>query len=136
MHRYPVFPTGVLLLGFFDLFKVSKINMTCSKSVVGNGATQETFFKVLICNFQVSKICKKGYIEMTKKIYLETLKKCLGSLCFPLLLGRIFSTQTLKSSPTSCFGLFFFCCFFSVFLAKETEKYRCLLLTFYLKFYL
>ena len=33
MHRHPVYPTGVLLLVFFDLFKVSKINMTCSKSV-------------------------------------------------------------------------------------------------------
>ena len=26
----------------------------------------------------MSKICKKGYIEMTKKIYLETLKSVLG----------------------------------------------------------
>ena len=35
-------------------------------------------FKGSICNFQVSKICKKGYIEMTKKIYLEPLKSILG----------------------------------------------------------
>ena len=35
-------------------------------------------FNVSICNFEVSKICKKGYIGMTKKIYLETLKSFLG----------------------------------------------------------
>ena len=33
MHRYPVSPMGVLLLVFFDLFKVSKITMICSKLV-------------------------------------------------------------------------------------------------------
>ena len=36
LHRYLVSPTGVLLLGFFDLLKVSKITtkfFTCSKSV-------------------------------------------------------------------------------------------------------
>ena len=35
-------------------------------------------FKGSICNFQVSKICKKGHIEMTRKIYLEPLKSVLG----------------------------------------------------------
>ena len=34
----------------------------------------------------MSKIYKKGYMEMTKKIYLESFKKCPGSLCFTLLL--------------------------------------------------
>ena len=36
--------------------------------------------------FEVSKIRKKGYIEMRKKIYLEPLKKCPGSLYFTLLI--------------------------------------------------
>ena len=35
-------------------------------------------FKASICNFLVWKICKKEYMEMTKKIYLETLKSVLG----------------------------------------------------------
>ena len=34
-------------------------------------------FEVSICNFLVKNM-KKGYIEMTKKIYLETLKNVLG----------------------------------------------------------
>ena len=60
MHRHPVSPTGVLLLYFFGLFKVSKMTVfnfdlfqvskmtvlvvTCSKSaiVLKNRATQET----------------------------------------------------------------------------------------------
>ena len=46
--------------------------------VVGNRVTQETF-KVSICNFLGLKNVKKGYIEMTKKIYLETLKSVPGS---------------------------------------------------------
>ena len=35
--------------------------------------------------FRCQKYVKQGYIEMTKKIYLETFKKCAGSLCFTLL---------------------------------------------------
>ena len=35
-------------------------------------------FKVSICNFLGLKNVKKGHIEMTKKIYLETLKNVLG----------------------------------------------------------
>ena len=38
-----------------------------------------------IHNFSGLKDIKKGYIEVTKKIYLETFKKCPGSLRFPLL---------------------------------------------------
>ena len=53
--------------------------------VVGNRATQETFFKARSVIFRCQKYVKEGYIEMTKKIYLETFKKCPGSLCFPLL---------------------------------------------------
>ena len=53
--------------------------------VVGNRATQDHFSKVSIYNFSGLKRYKKGYIEMTEKIYVETLKKCPGSLCFPLL---------------------------------------------------
>ena len=53
--------------------------------VVGNRATQDHFSKVSIYNFLGVKNMKKGYIEMTEKIYPETFKKCPGSLCFPLL---------------------------------------------------
>ena len=35
--------------------------------------------------FTIFQVLKKGYIEMTEKIYLETFEKCPGSLCFPLL---------------------------------------------------
>ena len=35
----------------------------------------------------MSKICKKGYIEMTKKIYLETLKRVLGHSILHYLVG-------------------------------------------------
>ena len=34
----------------------------------------ENIFKGSTCNFYGSKTCKKGYMEMTKKIYLEPLK--------------------------------------------------------------
>ena len=53
--------------------------------VVENRATQETFQKSQFKIFQVLKNIKKGYIEMTEKIYLETFEKCPGSLYFPLL---------------------------------------------------
>ena len=53
--------------------------------VVYNEATQKTFLKSRFVIFRYQKICKKGYIEKTKKIYLETLKKCAGSLHFTLL---------------------------------------------------
>ena len=53
--------------------------------VVGNRATQETFLKAQFVIFRCQKYVKKGYIEMTKKNYLETFKKCPGLLCFPLL---------------------------------------------------
>ena len=52
--------------------------------VVCNGATWETFFRAQFVIFRCQKYVKKGYIEMTKKIYLETLKQCSRSLCFPL----------------------------------------------------
>ena len=53
--------------------------------VVGNGATDETFLKARFVIFTCQKYVKNGYIEMTKKIYFETLKKCPGSLHFSLL---------------------------------------------------
>ena len=52
--------------------------------VAGNGATKETFLKSRFVIFRCQKYVKKGYMEMTKKIYLETLKKYPGSLHFPL----------------------------------------------------
>ena len=53
--------------------------------VVENRPTQDHFSKVSIYNFSGLKNIKKWYIEMTKKIYLETFEKCPGSVCFPLL---------------------------------------------------
>ena len=53
--------------------------------VVGNRPTQDPFSKVSIYNFSGLKNIKKGYIEMTEKIYLETFEKCPGSVYFPLL---------------------------------------------------
>ena len=47
-------------------------------------------FKVSICNFEMSKIGKKGYMEMTKKInYFETLKSVLGCSNLHYLLPEI-----------------------------------------------
>ena len=45
--------------------------------VVYNGATQETF-QMLKVNFRCQKYVKKGYMGMTKKIYLEPQKSVLG----------------------------------------------------------
>ena len=56
--------------------------------VVANRPTQDHFSKVLIYNFSGLKKYKKGYIEMTEKIYLETFEKCPGLVCFPLLMCR------------------------------------------------
>ena len=53
--------------------------------VVENRPTQDHFLKVSIYNSSGLKKFKKGYIEMTGKIYLETSEKCLGSVFFPLL---------------------------------------------------
>ena len=53
--------------------------------VVYNEAILDTFLKPRFVIFRCQKYVKKEYIEMTKKIYLETLKKCPGSLCFTLL---------------------------------------------------
>ena len=53
--------------------------------VVVNRRTQETFLKSRFVIFRCQKYVKKGYMEMTKEIYLETLKKCPKSLHFPLL---------------------------------------------------
>ena len=53
--------------------------------VVRNGATQKTFLKSRFVIFRCQKYVKKGYMEMTKEIYLETLKKCPKLLHFPLL---------------------------------------------------
>ena len=55
--------------------------------VVGNRPTQDQFSKVSIYNFSGLKNIKKGYIEMTEKIYLETFEKCPGLVYFPLLLS-------------------------------------------------
>ena len=64
--------------------------------VVGNRAIQETFLNSQFVIFRYQKYVKKGYIEMTKKIYLETFKKCPGSLCFPLL--KLHLTDLFKLS--------------------------------------
>ena len=51
----------------YDLFKV-----------VENRAAQETFLKARFVIFRCQKYVKKGYMEMTKTIYLEPLKSVPG----------------------------------------------------------
>ena len=51
----------------YDLFKV-----------VENRAAQETFLKARFVIFRCQKYVKKGYMEITKTVYLETLKSVLG----------------------------------------------------------
>ena len=46
--------------------------------VVGNGATPGHFSRSQFKNFLGLKNMKKGYIEMAKKIYLDTWKSVLG----------------------------------------------------------
>ena len=53
-----------------------------------NRPTQDHFSKVSIYNFSGLKNMKKGYIEMPKKIHLETFEKCPGSVYFPLLSSK------------------------------------------------
>ena len=49
----------------------------------------------------MSKICKKGYIEMTKKFYLKPLKGCAGSLHFPLLVSNSRNTELNNNNTLS-----------------------------------
>ena len=49
--------------------------------------------RVIQDHFSMSRFCnvlglKKGYIEMTEKIYIKTFEKCARSLTFPLLALR------------------------------------------------
>ena len=80
--------------------------------VVYNEATQRTFLKSGFVIFRCQKYVKKGYIEMTKKFYLETLKKCARSLHFTLLrLLKKWSLHGLKLhcqqfSPNTHFKIF------------------------------
>ena len=46
---------------------------------MGNRAAQETSSSLDFMIFRCQKYVKKGYIKMTKKVYLETLKSVLGS---------------------------------------------------------
>ena len=62
--------------------------------VVGNRPTQDHFSKVSRYNFSGLKNMKKGYIEITEKIYLETFEKCPGSVYFPLLTTSISFVRT------------------------------------------
>ena len=66
--------------------------------VVENGATQDHFSRPQFAIFRCQKYVKKGYIELTKKIYLETFKKCPGLLRFPLL-----TSNFVKELHLSCF---------------------------------
>ena len=51
----------------YDLFKVAE-----------NRAAQETFLKARFVIFICQKYVKKGYMEITKTVYFETLKIVLG----------------------------------------------------------
>ena len=62
--------------------------------VVGNRPTQDHFSKVSVYNFSGLKKYKKGYIETTEKIYIETFEQCPGSVYFLLLLSLLFSLRS------------------------------------------
>ena len=51
--------------------------------VVGNGATQRTLLKARFVIFRCQKYVKKGYIEMTKKIYLQPFLRVCRVAPFP-----------------------------------------------------
>ena len=57
----------------------------CLNDSSGKRSGLGSLLNVSIYNFSGLKHIKKGYIEMTEKIYLEAFEKCPGSLCFPLL---------------------------------------------------
>ena len=57
----------------------------CLNICSGKRSDPRSLLNPSIYNFSGLKDIKRGYIEMTKKIYLETFKKCPGLLCFPLL---------------------------------------------------
>ena len=63
------------------MYKTSYNNLEAIYSS-GKYSDPRLLFKVSICNFLGFKNIKKGYIEMTKKIYLETLKSVLGRSIF------------------------------------------------------
>ena len=67
--------------------------------VVENRPTQDHFSKVSIYNFSGLKNIKKGSIEMTEKIYLESFEKCPGLVCFPLLTRSSISIITKCNMP-------------------------------------
>ena len=73
-----------------------KINITYSS---GKWSDPVNFLNS-IYNFRCQKYVKKGYMEMTKKIYLETLKKCTRSLHLPLLISQVMWT-IIDNTPNS-----------------------------------
>ena len=54
------------------------------------------FLKAWFVIFKSQKYVKKGYMEMTKTIYLEPLKKVLGYSILQLLLGKFTALYTPK----------------------------------------
>ena len=60
-------------------------------------------FLNLIYNFRCQKYVKQGYMEMTKKIYLDTLKSALGRFiyhywCFPVNFPKFLRTSFLQDT--------------------------------------
>ena len=51
------------------------------------------FLRARFVIFRCQKICKKGYIEMTKKKLPLDFKKCPGSLYFTLLMETVINLQ-------------------------------------------
>ena len=67
---------------FFLTKKGFKRVYICKMIVVENGPTQDHFSKVSIYNYLGLKNLKKGYMETTKKNYLENLRSVLGQSIF------------------------------------------------------
>ena len=85
---------------------------------MGNGAAQRILLKARFVIFRCQKYVKKGYIEMTKKIYLEPLKGCAGLLHFPLLGG----TRLQEETKTPLLLLLFCKLYICKALSKNIEK--------------
>ena len=64
--------------------------------VAYNEATWENFLKARFVIFKCQKYVKKGYIDMTKKIYLGTLKRVHQVAPFPTTNWKVAYYQNLK----------------------------------------
>ena len=88
IFNYDLFKVIKITILNYNLFKVSKMTIFNYDLFKVSDSSKARFVI-----FRCQKICKKGHIEMTKKIYLET-KSVLGrSILYYCVLGKTFSNQ-------------------------------------------